>query len=81
MPHISQTKSVIKIGRRVSGVENNTTTGEKVVFCPYCGDANHFARNACGANAVKKCEHFSSLLMETSNHGELKHNYYARFKK
>ncbi len=80
MLHTTQTKSIIKIGRRVSDIENSTA-GEKVVFCPYCGDANHFARNSCGANAVKKCKHFSSLLMETSNHGELRYDYYARFKK
>lgn len=80
MPHNTQTKSVIKIGRRVSGVGNHTES-EKVIFCPYCGNANHFARNSCGANAVKKCKHFSSLLMEAYNHGELRYNYYARFKK
>ncbi|MFO7967032.1 MAG: hypothetical protein R6U44_05485 [Archaeoglobaceae archaeon] len=80
MPYVTQKKSMIKIGRRVSGVESNAE-GEKVIYCPYCGNANHIARNSCGANAVKKCRHFSSLLMETSNHGELKYNYYARFRK
>ncbi len=80
MPQTTSKKSIIKIGTRVSGVENNTES-EKVIYCPYCGDANHFARNPSGANAVKKCEHFSSLLMEASNHGELKYKYYARFKK
>ncbi|MFP3945717.1 MAG: hypothetical protein ACLFVI_02320 [Archaeoglobaceae archaeon] len=61
--------------------EEPIASAEKVVFCPYCGNENHFARNSCGANAVRKCKHFSSLLMEASNHGELGYNYYARFKK
>lgn len=80
MPQSTQKKSIIKIGRRISAIDN-ASKGEKVVFCPYCGDANHFTRNSCGANAVRKCKHFSSLLMEASNHEEPKYNYYARFKK